>query len=32
MLIVPVPKVVMVEVKELDETRRGRRGFGHTGH
>jgi dUTP pyrophosphatase len=32
MLIAPVPKVAMVEVTELDETRRGRRGFGHTGH
>ena len=32
MLIAPVPKVTMVEVKELDQTPRGRRGFGHTGH
>jgi len=32
MLILPVPKVKMVEVKELDQTPRGARGFGHTGH
>ena len=32
MLIVPVPVVVMVEVEELGETKRGKRGFGHTGH
>ena len=32
MLILPVPKVTIVEVKELDQTRRGRGGFGHTGH
>ena len=32
MLILPVPKVTIVEVKELDQTRRGHRGFGHTGH
>ena len=32
MLILPVPAVKLVEVKELDETRRGKRGFGHTGH
>jgi len=32
MLILPVPKVKMIEVKELNETARGGRGFGHTGH
>src|SRR5206468_5357194 len=32
MLILPVPKVKLIEVSKLDETRRGRRGFGHTGH
>jgi dUTP diphosphatase len=32
MLILPVPPVIMVEVKELDETIRGKGGFGHTGH
>lgn len=32
MLILPVPKVKIVEVKTLDETKRGKRGFGHTGH
>jgi dUTP pyrophosphatase len=32
MLIVPVPKVNLVEVEELDETARGKGGFGHTGH
>jgi dUTP pyrophosphatase len=32
MLVLPVPKVKLVEVKELDETKRGKRGFGHTGH
>ncbi len=32
MLIMPVPKVKLVEVKELDDTKRGRGGFGHTGH
>ena len=32
MLILPVPKVKLIEVKELDQTRRGRGGFGHTGH
>ena len=32
MLILPVPKVEMIEVRELDETKRGKRGFGHTGH
>jgi dUTP pyrophosphatase len=32
MLILPVPKVKIVEVKTLDDTRRGKGGFGHTGH
>ena len=32
MLILPVPKVQIVEVAELDDTQRGRGGFGHTGH
>ena len=32
MLIAPVPKVKLVEVKSLDETKRGKGGFGHTGH
>jgi dUTP pyrophosphatase len=32
MLILPVPKVTIVEVKDLDQTNRGQRGFGHTGH
>jgi dUTP pyrophosphatase len=32
MLVVPVPKVNLVEVSELDDTARGKGGFGHTGH
>src|SRR4051794_27104869 len=32
MLILPVPRVKLMEVDELDETKRGHRGFGHTGH
>lgn len=32
MLVLPVPKVKVVEVDELDRTRRGHGGFGHTGH
>ena len=32
MLILPVPAVNIVEVDDLDETKRGRGGFGHTGH
>ncbi len=32
MLILPVPRVVLREVKELNTTRRGKGGFGHTGH
>jgi dUTP pyrophosphatase len=31
MVIVPVPAVELVEVSELDETTRGKGGFGHTG-
>jgi dUTP pyrophosphatase len=31
MLILPVPKVDLIEVDELDETARGSGGFGHTG-
>jgi dUTP pyrophosphatase len=32
LLIAPVPKVQMIEVEELDDTKRGAGGFGHTGH
>jgi dUTP pyrophosphatase len=32
MLILPVPKTEIVEVDSLDETARGKGGFGHTGH
>jgi dUTP pyrophosphatase len=32
MLILPVPAVEMIEVEHLDDTARGQRGFGHTGH
>ena len=32
LLIAPIPKTVMREVKNLDETSRGKGGFGHTGH
>jgi dUTP pyrophosphatase len=32
MLIFPVPAVKMIEVDDLDSTRRGKGGFGHTGH
>lgn len=32
MLVLPVPKVDLLEVDELDETSRGKGGFGHTGH
>jgi dUTP pyrophosphatase len=32
MLILPVPPVQILEVDTLDETPRGDRGFGHTGH
>ncbi len=32
MLVVPVPKVEIEVVDNLDETKRGKRGFGHTGH
>ena len=31
MLILPVPVVEMIEVQDLDETARGKGGFGHTG-
>lgn len=32
MLIAPVPMVEIEEVAELDDTKRGHHGFGHTGH
>ena len=32
MLVLPVPKVEIEVVENLDETKRGKRGFGHTGH
>jgi dUTP pyrophosphatase len=32
LLILPVPEVEIAEVQELDETKRGGGGFGHTGH
>ncbi len=32
MLVLPVPRVNLVEVEELDDTARGKGGFGHTGH
>lgn len=32
MLVLPVPMVDFEEVTELDDTERGHRGFGHTGH
>ena len=32
MLVLPVPHVEIEEVADLDETKRGKRGFGHTGH
>jgi dUTP pyrophosphatase len=32
MVVQPVPKAELVEVDELDETKRGHGGFGHTGH
>ena len=32
MLIAPVPRVEIIEVQDLDETVRGKGGFGHTGH
>jgi dUTP pyrophosphatase len=32
MLILPVPAVKIVEVRSLARTKRGRGGFGHTGH
>jgi dUTP pyrophosphatase len=32
MLILPVPSSEIIEVEDLDETKRGQGGFGHTGH
>ena len=32
MVVMPVPEVRLVEVEDLDETARGKGGFGHTGH
>jgi dUTP pyrophosphatase len=32
MVVMPVPPVELIEVEELDDTARGRGGFGHTGH
>ena len=32
MLVLPVPPVQLIEVRELDATDRGAGGFGHTGH
>jgi len=32
MVIMPVPEVELVETQELNETARGPKGFGHTGH
>ena len=32
MLVLPVPPARIVEVNDLDDTARGERGFGHTGH
>jgi dUTP pyrophosphatase len=32
MVIMPVPPVKLVQVDDLDETQRGKGGFGHTGH
>jgi dUTP pyrophosphatase len=32
MLVLPVPPVEIVEVEDLDATKRGHKGFGHTGH
>lgn len=32
MVIVPLPRVQLIEVQELDATTRGAGGFGHTGH
>ena len=32
MIVLPVPKSQIVEVEELDATKRGEGGFGHTGH
>jgi dUTP pyrophosphatase len=32
MVVMPVPRVELAEVAELDDTTRGQGGFGHTGH
>ena len=32
MLILPVPNAKIIEVEDLDATKRGKGGFGHTGH
>jgi dUTP pyrophosphatase len=32
MVVMPLPSVSLVEVEDLDETSRGKGGFGHTGH
>ena len=32
MVIMPVPNVKLLEVEDLEDTRRGKGGFGHTGH
>ncbi len=32
MVVMPVPDVKLMEVEDLDETTRGKGGFGHTGH
>jgi len=32
MLVLPVPRVELLEVDKLDDTKRGKGGFGHTGH
>lgn len=32
MVIAPLPRVKMTEVEELSDTKRGKGGFGHTGH
>lgn len=32
MLVLPVPKAQIIEVDDLDQTKRGKGGFGHTGH
>jgi dUTP pyrophosphatase len=32
MLVLPVPRINLIEVDQLDETARGKGGFGHTGN